>query len=58
MAQGVGDGALLAEIRQRDDDAVDLVAVFLEQVGAERRFRARFDGAELGLFRTHGATTW
>ena len=27
QAQGVGDAALVAEVRQRDDDAVDLVAV-------------------------------
>ena len=37
--EGVGDGALVAEIGQGDDDAVDLVAIFLEQ----RR-------APLGLF--------
>ena len=35
QAQGVGDGALVAEIRQRDDDAVDVVAAALEEVGAD-----------------------
>ena len=33
-AQRVGDGAFVAEVRQRDDDAVDFFAVFFEEVGA------------------------
>ena len=33
-ADGVHDAALLAEVGQRDDDAVDLVGVLLEQLGA------------------------
>ena len=35
-AQRIGDGALVAEIRQRDDDAVDLAAVLAEQLRARR----------------------
>ena len=42
QAQRVGDGALVAEIRQRDDDAVDLVAVALEEVGADGGLRCGF----------------
>src|ERR1019366_4687523 len=53
LAQSVGDGALFAEIRQRDDDAVDLVAAAPEQVGAEGHIAAAGDGAAVGLFRSH-----
>ena len=49
-AQRVGDGAFVAEIGQRHDDAVDFGGVLLEQVGAEVRFGQRFDGAVAGLF--------
>ena len=42
--------ALVSEIRQRHDDAVDLVAVGAEQVGALPRFGAGLHGAVLGLF--------
>ena len=48
-AQRVGDGALVAEIRQRDDDAVDLVAMLPEQRRALPRLVAAFDRAVLRL---------
>ena len=44
-AQRVGDGALVAEVGERDEDAVDLVAVALERVGAELRLLEALDGA-------------
>ena len=40
VADRIGDAALVAEIRQRHDDAVDLVAMLAEQLrrsGAHRR---------------------
>ena len=43
-AEGVGHGALVAEVGQRHQDAVDLVAVLLEQVGALLGVVQRFDG--------------
>ncbi|MGC4031260.1 MAG: hypothetical protein QM754_05875 [Tepidisphaeraceae bacterium] len=49
--EDIGDAALVAEVRQDDDDAVDLVAVFIEQVCALLRIGERFDTAELGLLR-------
>ena len=42
---GVGDGPLVAEIGQGDDDAVDLLAVLLEEVAAEARLGQRLDRA-------------
>ena len=48
QAQGVGDRPLLAEVRQRDDHAVDLVAVAVEQLGAPARLLARGHRAVLG----------
>ena len=51
QAQRVGDGALVAEVRQRDDHAVDAVAVGAEQVGALARFGARLHRAELAVLR-------
>ena len=47
--QGVRDAALVAEIRQRDDHAVDLVAVLLEEVGAGHRFGARLHRSVLAV---------
>ncbi len=46
-AQGVGDGALVAEVRQRNHDAVDFFSMFFEEVSAfsgvlERLHRAVF----------------
>ena len=51
-AQGIGDGALVAEIGQCDDDAVDCVAMLLEELGAARGFGAGFDGAVFGILGT------
>src|SRR5208283_272875 len=48
-AQRVGDAALLAEIRQGHDDAVDLVTMTVEQIGANARFGARLHRAVLGF---------
>ena len=47
-AQGVGDGAFVAEIRQGDEDAVNFVAMRLEQVGAFLGVGEGLDRAELG----------
>ena len=49
-ADRVGHAALVAEVGQADQNAVDLVAVLLEQVGAPTRVLQGFDRAELGLF--------
>ena len=49
-AQRVGDAALVAEVRQRDDDAVDLVAMLAEQVGALLRVVVCFHRAVFGVF--------
>ena len=38
-------GPLIPEVGQRDQYAVDLVAVLLEQVAAQARFLQAFDGA-------------
>jgi hypothetical protein len=48
--EDLGDGAFIAEVGEGDDDAVDFVAIFGEQIGAEAGFGAGFDGAVLGLF--------
>src|ERR1022692_407113 len=53
LTQSIGDGALFAEIRQRDDDTVDVAAMALKQVGAESHIAAAGDGAAVGLFRSH-----
>jgi hypothetical protein len=45
----LGDPALVAEIRQGDDDAVDLVAMPVEELRALARVLPRLDGAELCL---------
>ena len=45
-ADGVGDRALVAEVRERDEEAVDLVAVRLEEIGAGARVGEAFDRAE------------
>ena len=49
-ADRVHDAALFAEVGQSDDDAVDLVGVFLEQLGAALRLSIGFHGAVLRLF--------
>ena len=49
-AQRFGNAALLSEIGQRYDDAVDLVAIGAKQVGALPRFRAGLHRAVLALF--------
>ena len=45
----VGHALLVAEVGQADQDAVDLVAVLLEQLGAELGVRVGLHRAELGL---------
>ena len=40
---GLGDGALVTEIRERDDDAIDRVPVFAKEFGATRGLGSRFD---------------
>ena len=47
-AQRVRDGALVAEVGQRHEHAVDLVAVRAEEVGAEAGFLQALDGAVVG----------
>ena len=47
-AQRIGHRALVAEVRQRDEHAVDLVAVRAEQVGAGPGVRQTLDGTVLG----------
>ena len=49
--QRIRDGALVAEIRKRYDDAIDFVAMFLEQRGTPFGFFMRFDSAMLAIFR-------
>ena len=49
-AQRVGDGALFAEVGQRDNDAVNAVAILLEQIRAAARFFAGFHRAVLAFF--------
>ena len=50
-ADGVDDAALFAEVRQRNDDAVDLFAVLAEELGATLRLIVCFHGAKLRLLR-------
>ena len=47
-AEGVGHAAFVAEVRQRDEDAVNLAGVLLEQIGAFLRVFHGFDRAEFG----------
>ena len=51
QAQGLGDAALLAEVGQGDDDAVDLRRRGAEEVRALAGFGAGFHGAVLGVLR-------
>ena len=44
-ANGVDDAALFTEVREGNDNAVNLVGVLFEQVGATLRFYVGFDGA-------------
>ena len=48
-AERVGQAALFAEVRQRDDDAVDLVGMLLEQRGALLGVLVGLDRAVGGL---------
>ena len=48
-ADGIGQAALLAEVRQRDDDAVDLGGVLLEERGALLRVLIGLDCAVGGV---------
>ncbi len=50
-ADGVHNAALFAEVGQGDDDAVDLVGVLLEELGALLRLSVRFHRAMLRFFR-------
>ena len=46
-ADGVDDAALFTEVGQRDDDAVDLIGMLLEQLGAALRLGIGFHRAVL-----------
>ncbi len=48
QAQGVGNRPLFAEVRQRNDDAVDPVAILFEQFGATPGLLPRLDRPVLG----------
>src|SRR5437868_546228 len=50
-ANRLRDRALVAEVRQRDDDAVDIVAMLLEQRRTRLGFVAAFDGAVIRFLR-------
>jgi len=47
---GVGDGALVAEVGQRDDYAIESLAIPAEQGGAALRFVVSLDRAVLAVF--------
>ncbi len=47
VADGIDDAALLAEVRERDEDAVDLVAMLAEELRATARFIRSLYRAEL-----------
>ena len=49
---GVGNRALVAEVGQRHDHAIDAVAILLKQCRATLRFFVRFDRAVLAVFGT------
>ena len=49
-ANGVGHRALVAKVGQRDQDAVDLVGLFPEQIRAQPGVAEAFDGAARGGF--------
>src|SRR5205814_9867929 len=51
QAQGIRDGPFFAEIRQRDNDAINPISVLLEQLGAASGLFASFDCAILALLR-------
>ena len=51
IADGVGDTAFVAEVRQGYDDAVDFIAVFAEEIAAAARLFMSFDGTVLRFFR-------
>jgi hypothetical protein len=53
-AEGIGYGALVSEVGERDDDAVDVAAALLEEVGAFAGFFAGFDGSEFGFLDSDG----
>ena len=48
--QAVGHAAFIAEVGERDDDAVDGFPVPLEEIGALLGVFPRFHCAELGVF--------
>ena len=49
QAHGVGNRALVAEVGQRDDHAIDSVAILLKQSGAAFGFFVRLDRAVLAV---------
>ncbi len=51
QANRIHDAALFAEVGQRNDDAVDLLCMFLEEFGAMLRFGVCFHRAIFGLLR-------
>ena len=54
QAQGIRDSPLVAEVRQGDEDAVDLSAVGLEELGALLRVGPRLHRPVLRLLRAQG----
>ena len=52
QAQGIGNRALFAEIRQSHDDAIDAIAIFLEEIGAAPGLFPGFDRSVVALFRS------
>src|SRR6266498_4187898 len=52
QTQGIGNSALFAEIWKRDDDAVNPITVFLEQLGTAPRLFASFDRPVFALLRS------
>ena len=51
QAQGICNRTLFAKIRQRDDNPVKTVRIFLKQIGAAPRFFARLNRAVLAFLR-------
>src|SRR5207248_8892960 len=54
QSHSIGDGALVAEIRKRDDDAVDAMPIFLEKSGAALGFFMGLDRSVFAVRRVEG----
>ena len=50
--KGIGNGPLFAEVRQGHDNAVDAIAIALEEVGAAPGLFPGFDRSVLAFFRS------